>query len=379
MAKLFQVESTIDQVIFLSDVHFGARSGSIEWLQNMKDYFDNFFIPFIKKSKKAKHKPCVVIAGDYFDNRQSIDINVMNVAIDTMQNIAKECKVFMVIGNHDIYKKSDTDITSLRPMTDIKNVTVIYDQMELEIKDGKKFLLTSWVGDFKKENKIISDEKNNYDILVFHTELSGMSYDNGRKILNGINMDIVDDDKIVSGHIHKRQESKKGIYLGSPYHITRSDIGNKKGIYTFTVNDGSIVREFTENDYSPEYVLERFAAIGRNPEDWKDIVSNNYVYIIFTSDELDVVNVNKFISELQEYKPRNIELIEERTKVDVNNPEVSMDENGEVIDLNVSPDATVEEIFEKKVKAFKLTKKDEKEVNKINVEYLKRAAEELAL
>jgi DNA repair exonuclease SbcCD nuclease subunit len=264
-------------------------------------------------------------------------------------------------------------------MTDIKNVTVIYDQMELEIKDGKKFLLTSWVGDFKKENKIISDEKNNYDILVFHTELSGMSYDNGRKILNGINMDIVDDDKIVSGHIHKRQESKKGIYLGSPYHITRSDIGNKKGIYTFTVKDGSIVREFTENDYSPEYVLERFAAIGRNPEDWKDIVSNNYVYIIFTSDELDVVNVNKFISELQEYKPRNIELIEERTKVDVNNPEVSMDENGEVIDLNVSPDATVEEIFEKKVKAFKLTKKDEKEVNKINVEYLKRAAEELAL
>jgi DNA repair exonuclease SbcCD nuclease subunit len=345
----------------------------------MKDYFDNFFIPFIKKSKKSKHKPCVVIAGDYFDNRQSIDINVMNVAIDTMQNIAKECKVFMVIGNHDIYKKSDTDITSLRPMTDIKNVTVIYDQMELEIKDGKKFLLTSWVGDFKKENKIISDEKNNYDILVFHTELSGMSYDNGRKILNGINMDIVDDDKIVSGHIHKRQESKKGIYLGSPYHITRSDIGNKKGIYTFTVKDGSIVREFTENDYSPEYVLERFAAIGRNPEDWKDIVSNNYVYIIFTSDELDVVNVNKFISELQEYKPRNIELIEERTKVDVNNPEVSMDENGEVIDLNVSPDATVEEIFEKKVKAFKLTKKDEKEVNKINVEYLKRAAEELAL
>jgi DNA repair exonuclease SbcCD nuclease subunit len=206
-----------------------------------------------------------------------------------------------------------------------------------------------------------------------------MSYDNGRKILNGINMDIVDDDKIVSGHIHKRQESKKGIYLGSPYHITRSDIGNKKGIYTFTVKDGSIVREFTENDYSPEYVLERFAFIGRNPEDWKDIVSNNYVYIIFTSDELDVVNVNKFISELQEYKPRNIELIEERTKVDVNNPEVSMDENGEAIDLNVSPDATVEEIFEKKVKAFKLTKKDEKEVNKINVEYLKRAAEELAL
>ena len=378
MAKLFQVESTIDQVIFLSDVHFGARSGSIEWLQNMKDYFDNFFIPFIKKSKKAKHKPCVVIAGDYFDNRQSIDINVMNVAIDTMQNIAKECKVFMVIGNHDIYKKSDTDITSLRPMTDIKNVTVIYDQMELEIKDGKKFLLTSWVGDFKKENKIISDEKNNYDILVFHTELSGMSYDNGRKILNGINMDIVDDDKIVSGHIHKRQESKKGIYLGSPYHLDRSDIGNRKGIYTFTVDNGKLIRSFYENTYSPEYVLKRFSEIGRNPEDWKDIVSNNFVYIVFTSDELEIVNTEKFINELRQYRPRNIELIEERTKVDLNTQQVVMNEDGEVIDLNVKPDATVEEIFEVKLKAFKLKKKQEKEINKINTEYLKRAAEELS-
>ena len=62
-----------DQVIFISDVHFGK--GNIEKLQIMKDYFDNFFIPFVKQQKKS-HNPCIVIAGDYFDNRQNIDINV---------------------------------------------------------------------------------------------------------------------------------------------------------------------------------------------------------------------------------------------------------------------------------------------------------------
>ena len=124
-------------------------------------------------------------------------------------------------------------------------------------------------------------------------------------------------------------------------------------------------------------MLKRFSEIGRNPEDWKDIVSNNFVYIVFTSKELEIVNTEKFINELRQYRPRNIELIEERTKVDLNTQQVVMNEEGEVIDLNVKPDATVEEIFEVKLQAFKLKKKQEKEINKINTEYLKRAAEEI--
>ena len=124
-------------------------------------------------------------------------------------------------------------------------------------------------------------------------------------------------------------------------------------------------------------MLKRFSEIGRNPEDWKDIVSNNFVYIVFTSEELEIVNTEKFINELRQYRPRNIELIEERTKVDLNTQQVVMNEEGDVIDLNVKPDATVEEIFEIKLQAFKLKKKQEKEINKINTEYLKRAAEEI--
>ena len=101
------------------------------------------------------------------------------------------------------------------------------------------------------------------------------------------------------------------------------------------------------------------------------------MYIVFTSEELEIVNTEKFINELRQYRPRNIELIEERTKVDLNTQQVVMNEEGDVIDLNVKPDATVEEIFEIKLKAFKLKKKQEKEINKINTEYLKRAAEEI--
>jgi len=367
-----------DQVIFLSDVHFGVRNGSIEWVDNISDYFYKFFIPLVKDQITGGKNPCIVIAGDYFDNRQSIDINVLNRAMDVMEAIAQICPVYVMLGNHDLYKKSETDITSLRPMTNIKNVTVIDKEFILNV-GGVKFMLNSWIGDFKAENKLIAENKDKYDYLVFHTELSGMTYDNNRPIIGGLNMDIVDDNcRILSGHIHKRQESKKGLYFGSPYHLTRSDIGNKKGVYIYDIKDCKAYRTFYENNYSPEFISVNFADLGRNPDDWKDVVNNNYVDITFKEKELDVVNVNKFIDELtKKWFPKKIEVSIEREPVNIHSEEVTIDENGEVIDLRIDPDSTVEEIFEKKLAAFKLKKKDEKAMNKMNVEYLKRAEEEL--
>ena len=367
-----------DQVIFISDIHFGVRNGSIEWLDNITDYFYRFFIPLVEDQIRKKHKPCIVIAGDYFDNRQSIDINVLNRAMDVMEKLADLCPVYAMLGNHDLYKKCDNDITSMRSMENIKNVTLIAKEYVLDVS-GVTFLLNSWVGDFKEENRIIAENKDKYDYLVFHTELSGMTYDNNRPIVGGLNMDIADDNcRILSGHIHKRQESKKGIYFGSPYHLTRSDIGNTKGIYIYNIKDGKAERMFVENKLSPEFTSARFSDYGRDPNLWEDVAFGNYIDITFTEKETDVVNVNKFIEELNKmWSPRKIEIRIEREKIDLHSEEVTVDENGEVIDLRIDPDSTVEEIFEKKLAAFKLKKKDEKAMNKMNVEYLKRAEEEL--
>lgn len=377
--KYTEKNEKIDQLFFISDVHFGIKNGSIEWVNIIKEYFENFFIPILKRQKEIGRNVGVVFAGDFFDNRQSLDINVMNVALDIMTKISSESNhVYMMVGNHDIYKRSGTEITSLRIFSDFKNVTIIYDTMELFIKNNKSFFLVSWIGDIKEESKIIRENKDKYDYVVMHTELSGMTYDNNRPILNGVNIDISDDTcKILSGHIHKRQESKKGMYFGSPYHMSRSDIGNEKGIYVFTVVGDDIKKDFIENNYSPKYLRVKFSDYGRNAENWKDVVNNNYVDIVFTEDDSNIVNINKFVDEIQKYSPRNIELIIERKPVDINNTQKVIDEDGNEIDISVNPDSTIEEIFEKKISVFKLKKKDVKKINKMNLEYIKKAIEEL--
>jgi len=35
-------------VLFISDIHFGRHVNAEEWQENMRNYFYNFFIPYIK-------------------------------------------------------------------------------------------------------------------------------------------------------------------------------------------------------------------------------------------------------------------------------------------------------------------------------------------
>ena len=52
----------------ISDIHLGVRNNSLSWQENIKDYFDSFFIPLIKKNKTKDS--FVLILGDVFDDRK---------------------------------------------------------------------------------------------------------------------------------------------------------------------------------------------------------------------------------------------------------------------------------------------------------------------
>lgn len=362
-------EPNVTDVVFISDVHFGVRNGSLEWNDNIKNYFNEFFIPHVKNIQKRGRKVIVVVAGDYFDSRQHIDINVMNTACDVMEELTKVCSVYMLVGNHDIYKNNELDVTSLRCLKNIKKVCIIDKISKVVIKNDVKFLFVPWVGEYKKENTIITEHKDSVNFIVMHTEIAGMTYDNNRPIINGVNMDVCDSCKIISGHIHKRQETKKGFYLGSPYPMDRADIGNVKGVYHISVDDETKIT-FTENTYSPRFVKVRFDETENNSQTWHDIVNNNYVDIVFTEKDMEKVNVNKFAETLYEMGAKKIEIIEEKINVvvDTDNPDVQ----------SMNPDdITIENMFTAKVDKMNLEDDIFDDLNKLNDYYIKRAQEEL--
>ena len=71
----------------ITDTHLGVRNGSIEWLEIMKEYFNNFFIPLLKREKQEGD--FLVHVGDVFDSRHSLNLLIMNEGITIFEEIAK--------------------------------------------------------------------------------------------------------------------------------------------------------------------------------------------------------------------------------------------------------------------------------------------------
>ena len=66
----------------------------------------------------------VFFLGDLFHQRTSIEVTSLNVANDLVRRLASECKVFLLQGNHDLYEKYNSVITSLN-IFDLNNVSII--------------------------------------------------------------------------------------------------------------------------------------------------------------------------------------------------------------------------------------------------------------
>ena len=343
-------EKDINEVIFLSDIHFGVHANDLGWLDDTVGYFENFFFPFVRSEIISGYNPAVIIAGDYFDNRHLLDVQVMHSGMDVMQKLSELVPVYIMVGNHDIYSINDNYKTSLRIFSKFRNVHVTYERDQLIIAGGKKFDMIAWVGDHVKETKMISES--DADFVVLHTEISGMKMDKTRPIINGVNCDAFSK-KIYSGHIHIRQSNGKITYLGSPFGTTKTDCDNIKGIYYLTVDGDEVTENFEENTYSPKFVSYTYDELCEHPE----LVANNYVYFTVKDTETKHINYAKFLNRLLEYKYRKIFINEVKTEV------VRTDEN------TVTKEATVNEIIEQTINSQELSDDDKKKLVELDKYY----------
>ena len=362
------IRTDVNRVILISDIHLGIRNASFEWIENMTRYFDNFFIPLIRKYKEAGDKCVVVVAGDYFDNRQHIDINVMNVGAEIMQKIAAEVEVFVSIGNHDIYKKKEVDISSVKIFKLFKNVKLIEKLTTLVTSQDKKFLIVPWVGDAKEETKILTRNKN-VDFYILHSDIAGFKYDNGRQIVNGVNISTIEGKKIYSGHIHKRQSTDVATYIGSPYHLKRSDIGNTKGIYSVVISPDGVKEEFVENTYSPKYLKVPLEDIlDYTLDKVKKIVYNNYVDIIIKRKWKNDISMSKLMEAMDYCKPRKIEIILDKL-------ETEFTDDNNIVTKDMSIEDVSNDKIDKLGKERGYTEEDIKKLKEMNAAYLGMAAD----
>jgi len=259
----------------ITDTHLGVRNNSIEWLEIMKEYFQNFFIPLLKREKKEGD--FLVHVGDVFDSRHSLNLLVMNEGISIFEEISKIMPIVIILGNHDIYKKNSNDVNSVKILKWIPNIKVL-EEPEVIVISGKKLLFMPWRAGHAEELECI--QNNPADFMFCHTEMQGLKFNKSTTIETGLDMkEIKNFRKVYAGHIHFAQQKGNFRMLGCPYPMTRSDINNEKGIWCLDL----ITEEehYFPNDVSPKFIRMIFEKVLEMEEkEAKEYFKNNFVDIL---------------------------------------------------------------------------------------------------
>lgn len=280
------------KIFMIGDSHAGQSPLKYKkWMKKFNQYFNDFYIPFLEKN--AKEGDICIHLGDLFDNRDQIPIDVLIDVQKIVEKIASILPFHIIIGNHDLWTKSESSINSPSLYKYIPNVTVYEKPTQIEL-DGTKILLMPWVD--KKDDMInyINTYKDSR-YLFCHSDLNGAKMhltSVAHKNPDKIEVDSFKSfEQVFSGHIHIRQSIKNFHFIGSIYHMDRNDRGNKKGITILNPSTGNF--KFFENNISSEFKSYTI----KNLSDY-----NNFLEVDTSKDYYDLVIYKSFMMESRKNK-----------------------------------------------------------------------------
>ena len=287
----------MSKIFLVGDTHIGlGYPNSVDkWYKIHQQYFSDFLIPLLKK--EVSEGDIIVHLGDLFDNRNVIPINLLNYGMDIVEEISKIAPFHIIIGNHDLYSKSASEINSIRPFKYIPNVK-IYDKTSILEYNGLKILMMPYIEKKLDQIKAINDNKN-CDYLFCHSDLNGC-----KMHLTSVahkNNDKIDIDdfksfrKVRSGHIHLVQSNSNFTFVGSIFQMDRNDTGDQKGIFVIdTDNDEEV---FYPNKISP--IFRKFKVVTEEDIDKLDELKDTKDYIDISISNNLLINNRKLRRKLE--------------------------------------------------------------------------------
>lgn len=208
------MERTFNKAICFSDCHFGLKYNSnTHNLDNLE-----FIDWFIALAEREGAETCVFL-GDFHHNRSAINVSTLNYSMRGLRklNDAFE-KVYMLVGNHDLFFKEKRDIHSMVISENFSHIILINSPV---IAEDVAFI--PWM--INEEWKNITKIKSQY--IFGHFEIPGF-------LMNAV-IEMPDtgtikskhfkhQDYVFTGHFHKRQKKGNIHYIGNPFGHNFADV-----------------------------------------------------------------------------------------------------------------------------------------------------------
>lgn len=287
------------KVALIADPHFGVKKGADLFLNNQIRYFREEFVPYLIKNMITH----VFFLGDLFDNRHHINVKVKNAVYKLFEEDLQQFKIYIILGNHDIYYRTITNVHSLQFLKKFNNVTVIEDVEKFNI-GGRKILMVPWQTDMNAFVKRVADKNiQRLDVCLGHFDISGFKLNKKKVSDEGLESGLFFNNYTItfSGHFHTRSKSKYNdyeiIYIGAPYHLTRHDVGENRGFCVLDLD--SMTYRFINSQNTIKYVKIDYPNVITRKMIENNIIDVNVLY----DGQLNEHKLDLYIQKIESYKP----------------------------------------------------------------------------
>lgn len=240
---------------YFTDIHVGAKANSEQHNQDCHDYVD-WFCDNVKKEGDVDY---ICFVGDWHEVRNSINIFTLKHSYEMAKKInSLGLPVYFIIGNHDLYHRSNRDIYSTYAWSEFENFIMVEEPTVVE-NMGDGVLMCPYL--FHEEYpKLV--EYRNVPMWVGHFEFKGF-------IVTGYNItmksgpdhnDFNHQKRIISGHFHKRQTMGNTTYIGNTFPTSFADAGDfERGMMIYN-HDGDDMK-FLDWEDCPKYISGTLSSI----------------------------------------------------------------------------------------------------------------------
>lgn len=288
--------------LLFSDIHIHPHKNKTERLSDCLKALKWVFEEAIKANVDA-----VMFGGDLLHDRQKIDSLTYVETFRVLEKYQHEkFKVYLLLGNHDLWFGNNTKISSTYPFGALNNFEVI------DTTQSRKIHNTNWHFIPYTHNPIEEMEKLPIKEASSSYMLGHLSIDGARLNSAGSISDIVienDGDmikigpnlfknykRVFFGHYHGAQKLTDKIeYIGSPLQLSFGEANEDKHIIILDSDSNEV--EYIINDFSPKHLY-------LNEKDYqtidKDILKNAYIDF-----EVSDITDSKIKKELEQFSEKN--------------------------------------------------------------------------
>lgn len=238
------------KICIITDQHFGARKNSKLFHDYFLEFYNNVFFPTLEEYGITT----VVDMGDTFDSRKGIDFSALSWAKNNYYDRLQEMgvKVHTIVGNHTAYYKNTNNVNAVDLLLrEYDNVTV-YSQPTEVMLGQLPTLFIPWINQENEESTLKLIQKTTCPCVMGHLELQGFRVNKQIVMEHGLESKLFGKfTRVYSGHYHTRSNDGTVFYLGNPYEIYWTDVGDTRGFTIFDTE--TITHEPVNNPYRMFY------------------------------------------------------------------------------------------------------------------------------